>query len=286
MAEQTQQSEQKAVKKSSAKPDLASIGGLVVALVGILGGLLKEGGKLSDVSQFTAAVIVLGGTIGAVLVSTPLHTVLGAARRLGGVFMDSTAPMHGLVDELIGYATKARKQGLVSLEADAAQISDPFLQKALNLAVDGTDLQEIRKMLELEIELEEHRAEAEAKVFEGAGGYAPTVGIIGAVLGLIQVMKNLANIEEVGHGIAVAFVATVYGVAVANLFFLPVANKIKARISAEAKRKEMIVEAVSGLVEGLNPKLIRTKLEAFAGPPPKFKEPKADKTAAPAEAEA
>jgi chemotaxis protein MotA len=286
MAEQTQQSEQKAAKKSSAKPDLASIGGLVVALVGILGGLLKEGGKLSDVSQFTAAVIVLGGTIGAVLVSPPFHTVLGAARRLGGVFMDSTAPVHGLVDELIGYATKARKQGLVSLEAEAAQISDPFLQKALNLAVDGTDLQEIRKMLELEIELEEHHAEAEAKVFEGAGGYAPTVGIIGAVLGLIQVMKNLANIEEVGHGIAVAFVATVYGVAVANLFFLPAANKIKARISGESKRKEMIVEAVSGLVEGLNPKLIRTKLEAFAGPPPKVKEPKADKTAAPAEAEA
>ena len=128
-------------------------------------------------------------------------------------------------------------------------------------------------MLELEIELEEHHAEAEAKVFECAGGYAPTVGIIGAVLGLIQVMKNLANIDEVGHGIAVAFVATVYGVGMANLFFLPAASKIKARIHAEVQRKELILEGVSGIVEGLNPKLIRIKLEAYshAGPPPKEK---------------
>ena len=135
---------------------------------------------------------------------------------------------------------------------------------ALTLAVDGTDLQEIRKMLELEIGLEEHHAEAEAKVFECAGGYSPTVGIIGAVMGLIQVMKNLANIDEVGHGIAVAFVATVYGVGLANLFFLPAASKIKARINAEIQRKELILEGVSGIVEGLNPKLIRAKLEAFS----------------------
>src|SRR5206468_7981832 len=133
-----------------------------------------------------------------------------------------------------------------------------FLRKALNLAVDGTDLDVIRKTMELQISLEEHHAEQEAKVFESAGGYAPTIGIIGAVLGLIQVMKNLANIEEVGHGIAVAFVATVYGVGAANLVLLPAANKIKARISAEVQRKTLIIEAVSGIVEGLNPKLIRS----------------------------
>ena len=119
-----------------------------------------------------------------------------------------------MIEEIIGYATKARKSGIVSLENEANAIQDPFLRKALNLAVDGTDLDVIRKIMELEISLEEHHAEAEAKVFEAAGGYAPTIGIIGAVLGLIQVMKNLANIEEVGHGIAVAFVATVYGVGV------------------------------------------------------------------------
>jgi chemotaxis protein MotA len=182
---------------------------------------------------------------------------------LGGVFFDSAPPVETLVEEIIGYAAKARKNGLVSLEQESINIQDPFLKKALNLAVDGTDLQEIRKMLELEISLEESHAESEAKVFEYAGGYAPTVGIIGAVMGLIQVMKNLANIDEVGHGIAVSFVATVYGGGVANLFFLPAANKIKARAHAEVQRKELILEGVSGIVEGLNPKLIRAKLESY-----------------------
>jgi chemotaxis protein MotA len=255
----------KSAKKSkpSSKPDIASLLGIVVAFGGILGGLLIEGGKLKDVSQFTAALIVLGGTTGAVMVSVPLRTMTGGLKRLGGVFFDTKVELHGMLEEVIGFATKARKNGLVSLEQEAFAIEDPFLKKALTLAVDGTDLQEIRKMLELEIELEEQHAEAEAKVFEIAGGYAPTVGIIGAVMGLIQVMKNLANIDEVGHGIAVAFVATVYGVGLANLFFLPAASKIKGRIHFETQRKEMILEGVAGIVEGLNPKLIRAKLESY-----------------------
>jgi chemotaxis protein MotA len=250
-------------KKGLGRPDIATIAGLVLAFAGILGGLLLEGGKIRDILQFTAALIVLGGTLGAVMVSTPLKVLMGALRRLVGVFLDSSPDLGIISEEVIGYATKARKSGLVSLEREADKISDPFLRKALNLAVDGTDLQDIRKMLELEIQIEEQNAEAEAKVFECAGGYAPTVGIIGAVLGLIQVMKNLANIDEVGHGIAVAFVATVYGVGTANLFFLPAASKIKARVSAETQRKELILEGVSGIVEGLNPKLIRVKLEAY-----------------------
>jgi chemotaxis protein MotA len=261
--------------KVPARIDLASIAGLVLAFLGILGGLVMEGGKIKDVAQFTAALIVLGGTFGAVLVSTPLPTLFGAAKRFLGVFRDATPPLGPLVDEVTGYASQARKNGLVSLETAADQITDPFLKKALNLAVDGTDLQEIRKMLELEIEVEEKNAEAEAKVFEAAGGYAPTIGIIGAVLGLIQVMKNLANIDEVGHGIAVAFVATVYGVGSANIFFLPAANKIKARIAAEVQRKLLIIEAVSGIVEGLNPKLVRMKLEGYLqGSPEKTPKPK------------
>jgi chemotaxis protein MotA len=256
-------------KKPSSRPDIASLAGLVVAFGGILGGLLIEGGKLKDVSQFTAALIVLGGTTGAVMVSVPLKTLMGGLKRLRGVFFDSKVELYGVLEEVIGFATQARKNGLVSLEQQVFEIEDPFLKKALTLAVDGTDLQEIRKMLELEIGLEEQHAEAEAKVFECAGGYAPTVGIIGAVMGLIQVMKNLANIDEVGHGIAVAFVATVYGVGLANLFFLPAASKIKGRIHAESQRKEMILEGVAGIVEGLNPKLIRAKLESYTqGPRP------------------
>lgn len=286
MSEEIQETTEAPKKAAGARIDLASIAGLMVALGGILGGLLIEGGRLKDVAQFTAAMIVLGGTVGAVLISTPLDVTLGAAKRFGGVFRDATQPLHDVIEEVITYATKARKNGLVSLEQEAEQITDPFLKKALNLAVDGTDLQELRKMLELEIEMEEHQVEAEAKVFEAAGGYAPTIGIIGAVLGLIQVMKNLANIDEVGHGIAVAFVATVYGVGSANLIFLPAAAKIKARFAAEVHRRELIVEAVSSIVEGLNPKLIRMKLEAYGhgAPAKKAAGEKAAEAAEPVEA--
>jgi chemotaxis protein MotA len=251
------------VKKRSNKLDLATAAGAMVALGGIVGGLLIEGGKISDILQFTAAMIVIGGTAGAVLVSTPLHVLAGGLRRFKAVVFDSAPALGGEIEEVIGYASKARKNGLVSLEEEALKIQDPFLRKALNLAVDGADLQEIRRMLELEIGLEEQQAEEEAKIFETAGGYAPTIGIIGAVMGLIQVMKNLANIDEVGHGIAVAFVATVYGVGSANLLLLPAASKIKARAHGETQRKEMILEGISGIVEGLNPKLIRAKLEAY-----------------------
>jgi chemotaxis protein MotA len=278
-------------KKAPAKPDIASLAGIVIAFGGILGGLIIEGGKLKDVAQFTAALIVLGGTFGAVMVSVPLNTLIGGLKRLKGVFFDPKVELDGMIEEVIGFATKARKNGLVSLEQEAFAIDDPFLRKALTLAVDGTDLQEIRKMLELEIGLEEQHAEAEAKVFECAGGYAPTVGIIGAVMGLIQVMKNLANIDEVGHGIAVAFVATVYGVGLSNLFLLPAASKIKARIHVETQRKELILEGVTGIVEGMNPKLIRAKLESYSeGKRAAKDEKKAEKPAkgseAPARAEA
>src|SRR5215470_10589 len=145
---------------------------------------------------------------------------------------------------LIGFAAKARKQGIVSLETEAAAVSDPFLRKALNLAVDGTDLQELRKMMEIDMTLAEESGEAEAKVWEAAGGYAPTIGIIGAVMGLIQVMKHLEDIKEVGHGIAVAFVATVYGVGTANVFFLPAANKLRARARRVALLQELMLEGV------------------------------------------
>lgn len=278
-----------AAKKSGAKPDLATLGGLILAIGGILGGLVMEGGKVRDVAQITAAIIVLSGTIGSVMVTTPMHTLIGAAKKLILVFMDRDQSPHSMIEEIITYAAKARKSGIVSLEQEANAIQDPFLRKALNLAVDGTDLDVIRKTMELEISLEEHHGEAEAKVFEAAGGYAPTIGIIGAVLGLIQVMKNLANIEEVGHGIAVAFVATVYGVGTANIFFLPAGNKLKARLQKVIQNRELMLEGVAGIVEGLNPKLIRSKLEAYtrqeASQKP-AKEPKAAKAAAGAAAPA
>lgn len=243
--------------------DLASIGGVVLALAGIVGGLILEKGSVRDIAQYTAALIVFGGTAGAVMLSTSMSTLKLAIGRLKLVFFERTTSARALIDEIIVYATKARKQGIVSLEQDAEKIADPFLRKAVNLAVDGTDLDEIKNMMQLEMELEEQRAEDAAKVFEAGGGYAPTIGIIGAVLGLIQVMKNLANIEEVGHGIAVAFVATVYGVGIANIFLLPAAAKIRARTARDIQLKELALEGVVGIVEGANPKLIRSKLEAY-----------------------
>jgi chemotaxis protein MotA len=247
----------------STRPDFASILGLVVAFGGIIGGLVLEGGKVSDVTQVTAAIIVLGGTLGAVMVTSPMATLLGAAKSLKKVFFEETVHLEAAVEEIIRYATKARKSSIISLEEDLDKIADPFLRKALSLAVDGTDLKELRTMMEMELTQIERHAEADAKVFEAAGGYSPTIGIIGAVLGLIQVMKHLENIEEVGRGIAVAFVATVYGVAVANLFFLPAASKIKARIHNDVSAMELMLEGVISILEGMNPKLIRVKLEAF-----------------------
>lgn len=215
--------------RARALPDIATLAGLIVALGGISAGLLLEGGKLRDIAQLTAALIVFGGTLGAVMITTPLPVLLRAAKQLRHVFLTTTESPAERIEEILGFAMQARRSGILSLERLTPTIEEPFLRKALELAVDGIEPARIRAIMELEIALFEQNSEAEVKVFEAAGGYAPTIGIIGAVLGLIQVMKNLANVEEVGRGIAVAFVATVYGVASANiLFFPPPANSAPA----------------------------------------------------------
>jgi chemotaxis protein MotA len=269
--------------KSRSKVDFATLGGIALGVGGIVGGLIFEGGHVHEIFSPTALVIVLGGTIGAVMVSTPGHVLRGGFRALTHVIFEKVEDPADLINQIVDYSTRARKNGLVSLEDVADKASDPFLRKALNLAVDGTDLQELRKMMELEIDIEERASESEARIFEGAGGYSPTIGIIGAVLGLIQVMKDLADIEKVGHGIATAFVATIYGVAFANLFFLPAAGKIKARAHEKSQMRELMLEGVVGIVEGLNPKLIRTKLEVYARVP-EAKEPAANRPGKAAEA--
>lgn len=273
-------------KFRSSRLDFASLGGVVVAIASLLGGLVLDGGKVSDVTQVTAAIIVLGGTLGAVMITSPLSALLAAAAGLKKVFFEEVIDPQAAIDEVVGYATKARKSSLISLEEDLNKIDDPFLKKMLTLAVDGTDLQELRKMIDLDLEQAEKNAEVESKVFEAAGGYAPTIGIIGAVMGLIQVMKHLENIDEVGKGIAIAFVATVYGVATANLFFLPAANKLKSRSQKDVQIKELLLEGVSAILEGMNPKLIRTKLEAFVHEGGKKAKAAAEKGGAAAPAEA
>jgi chemotaxis protein MotA len=250
--------------RARVRPDFASFFGIIVAVGAILGGLVIEGGKLNDILQLSAAFIVLGGTLGAVMVTTPLTQFRAAIRRLPDVFLNRAVPNSVYIDQMIALSSNARKSGLVSLEQDLFALPEPFLRKALALGVDGVAMQDIQKTMELEIQLGEQCREAEAKVYEAAGGYAPTIGIIGAVLGLIQVMKHIDNVDEVGKGIAVAFVATVYGVGSANLFFLPAANKLKAKAAAAVQAQEMILEGVCSIVSGMNPKLIRSKLEAYS----------------------
>ena len=198
--------------------DKSSVIGILLALGGIIAGLLIEGGNLGQILQPTAAMIVFGGTLGAVLLQFPLPVVMQAGRRLGSVFIDPQQDAHSTIRKLVAYAQKARREGLVSLDAELEEIEDPFLKKSLMLAVDGTEPEELRKIMELELDNQAEYEEQVAQVFESAGGFAPTIGIIGAVLGLIQVMQHLDKIDEVGKGIAVAFVATIYGVGSANLF--------------------------------------------------------------------
>lgn len=243
--------------------DKSSFGGLIVAGGGILLGLTMEGGKVAQIMQPTAALIVFGGTLGAVMLQFPLPVVLEAFKRLGSVFFDKSKDPHVRIAEIVGYANKARRGGIVSLDKDIESIQDPFLKKSLMLAVDGTEPQELRKMMELELDNQAEHEDHIPKVFESMGGYSPTVGIIGAVLGLIQVMQHLDDITEVGRGIAVAFVATIYGVAAANLFFLPCAGKIKMRIRQDQIAREMMLEGVVSILEGMNPRMIETKLLGF-----------------------
>jgi chemotaxis protein MotA len=244
--------------------DFTTLAGLIVAAGGILGGLILEGGNVADVAQLTAALIVCAGTAGAVMVTTPSALIASALRRLKHVVWDATPQRAVLIVQLLEFSRQARRSGVTSLERTVDAIQDnPFLKKALSLAVDGADLQDLRSIMELEIQAAARRGEAEAKVFETAGGYAPTIGIIGAVLGLIQVMKHLDDMERVGHGIAVAFVATVYGVALANLVLLPAGAKMKARLEQGLEDKELLLEGVLGIAEGLNPKLLESKLSAF-----------------------
>src|SRR5205814_9137831 len=247
--------------------DKSSIAGIALALGGILVGLMLEGGKLTQILQPTAAMIVLGGTMGAVMLQFPLKVVFAAFRRLGYVFVDPSQDPRELIGEIVTYANKARKGGIVPLDAELETIRNPFLKKSLMLAVDGTEPQEIRKMMELELDNQAEHEEHIPRVFESAGGFSPTIGILGAVLGLIQVMQHLDNITEVGRGIAVAFVATIYGVGIANLFFLPLAGKMRLRVREDYLRREMMLEGVISILEGMNPRMLEVKLTGFLDQP-------------------
>jgi chemotaxis protein MotA len=243
--------------------DKSSVAGVFLAVAGIVAGLLIEGGNLSQILQPTAAMIVFGGTIGAVLLQFPMSTVVAAFGSLGRVFTAEKMDNERLIALLVSFANKARRNGVVSLDSDLQTVEDPFLRQSLLLAVDGTEPSELRRIMSVSLDHSTETEERLPAVFESAGGFSPTIGILGAVLGLIQVMQHLDNIQEVGRGIAVAFVATIYGVGIANLFFLPFAGKMRIRIRQGHQRREMILEGVSCILEGMNPRMVEIKLSGF-----------------------
>ncbi len=241
----------------------ASIIGLMVGIVAVLGGNLLEGGRLSSVLQPTAAVIVLGGTFGATLLSFPLRDIIKAIQALKYVFFEQDLAPERYIDDFIRYAGIARRNGLIALEIEIAKIENPFLKKAMTLATDHMNVKLLRETMEQENITFEAERRRIARVFETAGGFAPTVGILGAVLGLIHVMENLSDPSKLGAGIAVAFVATIYGVGSANLILLPIAKKLVNRLAYELSVREMLIEGVVGIQSGLNPYYLREKMKVF-----------------------
>jgi len=223
-----------------------------------------EHGLVTDMVGGPAAIIVFGGTFGAILTQYPPAQLKALAAWLGKLFKKNTTDVRSLIEEIVELATRARREGILGLEKLAPNVSDPFLARALMMAIDGADSATIRDTMEITMGQEEDVARTSAAALEAAGGYAPTVGIIGAVLGLIQVMKNLSDMDKVGAGIATAFIATIYGVGGANLLFIPMGGRIRVRAAEESNVKEMMLQGVLAIQEGTNPKLVRDRLNSFA----------------------
>ena len=244
--------------------DIATILGLLLALGAIIGGAALEGLHLNSLVQPTAALIVLGGTFGAAFIAFPMQAAVQAAKDIKKL-ITTPEKNDSLIIEICGYAAKARKNGIISLEQDAQNHKDRFMKKAISLSVDGVDPKEIKELMEIDLGACEEHAKMSVEFFEAAGGYAPTIGIIGAVLGLIHVMSNLSDTSKLGGGIAVAFVATIYGLVTANIICLPAAAKIKLRVKDEVLRKEMIIAGIVSIQNGENPRFIEERLKSYLG---------------------
>jgi chemotaxis protein MotA len=245
--------------------DITSIGGIVFAIVCILGGQALEGGHAGSLAQATAGIIVIGGTIGACAVANPMKDFVAGLKMAGMAFKNAKIDNAAMIKEIVDLASVARREGVLALEQKLGEIKDPFLKRAVGFLVDGVDASVARDALETEIHHEWETSNVAAKVWESAGGFAPTVGILGAVLGLIHVMENLSDPSKLGGGIATAFVATVYGVGAANLLFLPMAGKLKRKVGLEKERKTLIAEGVLSIQAGLNPRVLEEKLASYSG---------------------
>lgn len=243
--------------------DLLTIIGFVLASIALIGGSMAKGSGLVSLLDTAAFMIVIFGTAAAGLVHTPMRTMKHALSIFVWVFVPPRNDGEAMVDKLMEWSQIARRQGLLGLESRIEEETDPFVQKALQLLVDGREPDIIQDIMEVELDTREETDLNAARVFESFGIYAPTLGIIGAVMGLMSVMQNLADPSKLGPGISAAFVATIYGIASANLFFLPVAGKLKSVIKAQTQIRALIVEGVVSIARGENPRNIETKLRGF-----------------------
>ncbi|MBF0505332.1 MAG: flagellar motor protein [Nitrospirae bacterium] len=243
--------------------DIAAFIGIFLGIGAIIGGNLTEGGNITHLVQLSAGIIVFGGTLGATLLSFSVRDILNAIKSLGMVFGRSSAAPGEVIEDILGLLVKARKMGLLTLESQVKTIDNAFLRKGLSLVIDGIPPAMIKEILSQEIFTYEETYRKASKVYESAGGFAPTIGILGAVLGLIQVMRNVTDPSKIGGGIAVAFVATIYGVGSANLLFIPIGKKIMNRLNEEIFVRELIVEGVLGVESGVNPYFLKARLNAF-----------------------
>ena len=245
--------------------DILSIIGLILAIAALMGGSVLKGAGLSGLWSPAAFVIVIIGTIAAILVHVRPHVARRALSILKWLFVPPPDRRQELLGHIVDWSNMVRKQGLLGLEPMIEEQYDPFVRKGMQMLVDGMEPDAIRRILEIDIENREEHDTAAAKMFESMGVYAPTLGIIGAVLGLMAVMKNLQDPSKLGHGIAAAFTATIYGIASANLLFLPVAAKLKSVIAYNSREREMIIEGLIAIAHGENPRNIETSLAGFVG---------------------
>ncbi len=243
--------------------DKISVLGLLIGIAAIVGGQILEGGSVGSLSQPTALVIVLGGTMGAVMLQSPYATFVRGMRMVRWVWYPPVIDPQALIRQITVWSQLSRREGLLALENSLNQLKDPFARKGLQLLVDGAEPERLREVLEVEIDAFEQQQRAASRIWEAAGGYSPTIGILGAVLGLIHVMENLSEPSKLGAGIAVAFVATIYGVGLANLVFLPMSNKLKAHIQRLIVHREMLVDGLVGIANGDNPRIIESRLQGY-----------------------
>ncbi len=246
--------------------DLATVLGIIIALVALCLGVILEGGNLLALASGVAAVIVVGGTIGAVMVCFSMEDIKTVPKLLKIAFTERKSSVFETINTIVSFAEKARREGLLSLEQELTNIDNHFLQQGVQLVVDGTDPALVKDILETEMAFEDQRHKIGAGIFEQAGGFSPTMGIIGTVMGLVNVLSNLSKPDELGGAIAVAFIATLYGVGLANILYLPLSAKLKLRNKQEALEKAIILEGVLSLQAGENPATVRDKLRAFLSP--------------------